>query len=365
MTSSLSKGPSMEEALRFYFIRNGYYTLRAVPFVYRGFDVTNIDIWLYDRPSAVSRQRIIVDAKNRKTPQALERIFWTLGLSAALGVEQAIVATTDKRPAVFEFGKSKNVVVFDGAFCARLLANPEILRQRLSEEEFTKLIDSYALGKLSGNWKERMTASKAMILDGLDYNAVNRWLGEAKFFAEQTLLVPTYKEVGCRILYLLVSFVAIAMDFLMKDLAFAEAGVKLAAVNNGLRYGTEGEEGTQRVVNLAVGLVEQYATGQRGIGQRIKSALAKDLDSIKTGMLAEYLARQNVTQDLFATAKALESAAYARRFTALDELPATGRALIGVLLDFWEVDRVRFYGNLPAAEPANADGDQSETATKS
>src|SRR5262245_50281468 len=117
MTPSPRKGPSMEEALRYYFIRNGYYTLRSVPFIYREFDVTDVDIWLYERPSAVSRQRIIVDAKNRKTPQAIERIFWTLGLRVALGVEQAIVATTERRPAVAEFGKLKGLVVLDGAFC--------------------------------------------------------------------------------------------------------------------------------------------------------------------------------------------------------------------------------------------------------
>lgn len=54
MSEGLPKGYQMEELLRRYFIRSGYFTVRGVPFVYEGFEVTDIDIWLYDRPSSVS-----------------------------------------------------------------------------------------------------------------------------------------------------------------------------------------------------------------------------------------------------------------------------------------------------------------------
>ena len=73
---AINKGFVMEELLRNYFLRAGYYAVRGVPFVYQEFDVTDIDIWLYGRMSAVSREITIVDAKNKKTPQAIERIFW-------------------------------------------------------------------------------------------------------------------------------------------------------------------------------------------------------------------------------------------------------------------------------------------------
>jgi len=362
--TALSKGPSMEEALRFYFIRNGYYTLRSVPFIYRGFDVTDVDIWLYERPSAVSRQRIIVDAKNRKTPQAIERIFWTIGLRTAIAVEQAIVATTDKRPAVGEFGKLKGIVVLDGNFCARLQANHEILATRFSEEEFSLLIENFSLGKLAGNWRERLRASKAIILDGFDYNAVNRWLEEGKFFAEQTLTTPIHKETSCRILYLIVSFIALAIDFLMKDLAFAEPATKQALMNRGFRYGTEGEEGTQRVVNLAIGLVEQYAE-KRGVGQRIRSALAQDLNALRTDALAEFFVRQSVAQELFATAKELESAAYGRAFSVPEALSASARSVLSVLLDFWEIDRVKFHENFTGGQHTSVPSRQIQGGNRS
>ena len=40
----LLKGPRMEELLRSYFIKAGYYVARGVPFIYEGFDVTDIDL---------------------------------------------------------------------------------------------------------------------------------------------------------------------------------------------------------------------------------------------------------------------------------------------------------------------------------
>lgn len=67
----LTKGPRMEELLRSYFLKTGYYVVRGVPFIYEGFDVTDIDLWLYSRTSSVSREVALVDAKNKKTRKRL------------------------------------------------------------------------------------------------------------------------------------------------------------------------------------------------------------------------------------------------------------------------------------------------------
>ena len=98
----LLKGPRMEELLRSYFLKAGYYVVRGVPFIYEGFDVTDIDLWLYSRTSSVSREITLVDAKNKKTPQAIERIFWVQGLRIATKATNAVVATTEKRQEVKE-----------------------------------------------------------------------------------------------------------------------------------------------------------------------------------------------------------------------------------------------------------------------
>jgi hypothetical protein len=339
MTDALPKGYQMEELLRRYFIRSGYFTVRGVPFVYEGFEVTDIDIWLYDRPSPVSRHRIIVDTKNKNTPKAIERIFWTKGLKEVLGVDQAIVATTDKRAAVSDFGREQDVLILDGSFLNRLGKSSEPFEKRLTEEQFIELLGTYRPTKEGGDWKGRYKGAKRPLARDLGYNAINGWLIEARFFAEQAHLVITHREIAIRMLYMFISFIAIAFDFMMKDLAFAESPAKLAALNDGLRHGSQGAAGTKRVLELATGLIEQYAPEQRTLAPRIRERLSKELDAIPTKVLAEYFAKQGVSHDLFTIAKELEAAAYNAAFVSPQALTPATKGIIGVLLDFWEMDR--------------------------
>lgn len=111
-----TKGNKAEESLRLYFLDAGYYVVRGVPYKYKDFDITDIDLFLYGRASALSRERNIVDIKNKKTPQAVERIFWTKGLQKSLNMDHAIVATTETNPAVLAYGKENDVIVLDGKF---------------------------------------------------------------------------------------------------------------------------------------------------------------------------------------------------------------------------------------------------------
>jgi len=61
MIKKINKGFAMEERLRIYFLQSGYYVARGIPFKYKKFDITDIDIWLYNRTSSVSREIAIVD----------------------------------------------------------------------------------------------------------------------------------------------------------------------------------------------------------------------------------------------------------------------------------------------------------------
>lgn len=353
MTGALQKGYRTEELLRRYFIRSGYFTVRGVPFVYEGFDITDIDVWLYDRPSSVSRHRIIIDAKNRSTPKVIERIFWTKGLQQVLGVEQAIVATTDKRPAISDFGREQDVLILDGAFLDKLQKSSEAFEDRLTEEQLIDLLGTYRPTKDGGDWRGIFKTVKQPLARGLGYNAINRWLIDAKYFAEQFLLVKTHKEVTLRMLYLLTSFIGIAFDFVMKDLAFCEPAAKLAALNDGLRHGSQGPTGTKQLLDLATGLIEQYVPEHRMLAPRIKERLGKELESIPTRLLADYFVKQSVSQDLFSIAKELEGAAYSNAFVAPSSLGPMAKGMLGVLLDFWELDRKSFL--LVPSTPENSE----------
>ena|SRR5262249_30509384 len=97
------KGFDLEEALKAYFWRAGYFVVRAVPFRLNGDDVTDIDLWVYERPAALTRRRLIVDAKNRRSSRVSERIISASGLRVALtdsllegtGFEPGVPPTTE------------------------------------------------------------------------------------------------------------------------------------------------------------------------------------------------------------------------------------------------------------------------------
>lgn len=197
----LGKGHIAEELLRAYFSKAGYYAIRGVPFSYEGFDVTDIDLWLYSRASSVSREITIVDAKNKKTPQAIERIFWVHGLKSATKATNAIIATTDKRPEVKAFGKELDIVVLDGSFLARLGSRDGLDPLRLSDEELSSSLESYSLGKFDGNWKGKISFCKSLLSKGLTFDNCNEWLNQGKFFAENAASNLQQRENALRCLY--------------------------------------------------------------------------------------------------------------------------------------------------------------------
>lgn len=218
---SSGKGYMMEEILRNYFLKAGYFVVRGVPFSYEGFDVTDIDLWLYSRTSSVSREITIVDIKNKKTPQAIERIFWVKGLQKAVKASSAIVATTEKRQSVKNFGKEVGVLVLDGTFLDKL-ANAELNKNRITEDDFFSKIDNYSLGKLDGDWKGRIRFCKSLFSKQLSFDTCNELLINAHFFVEQVFVKKTQREIALRCLYLLISYLIVAIDFTLKELSFLE-----------------------------------------------------------------------------------------------------------------------------------------------
>src|SRR5262249_5063423 len=151
-------------------------------------DITDVDLWLYLRPSPLTRERVNVDAKNRSTPKAMERILWARGLQAILGLESCIVATTDHRPIVKEFGHRHGVLVLDGTFLGRLSARKNGADGgRLSEEELVGLLGSSRDDKLLGNWRERLSVARGRLVTQLEFDGCNGWLEDVRYFLEQMI----------------------------------------------------------------------------------------------------------------------------------------------------------------------------------
>src|ERR1700722_15461469 len=131
-----ARGLVLEELLRAYFLRAGFFVIRGVPFLYDDEDLTDIDLYLYERPSGAARRIQVVDIKYKQKPKAVERIFWTRGLIEALRVDGAYVATTDKRSLVRKLAEKVGLAIIDGADLERIRESPNVLfPERITDEE--------------------------------------------------------------------------------------------------------------------------------------------------------------------------------------------------------------------------------------
>ncbi|WP_296275366.1 hypothetical protein [Pseudomonas sp. UBA7530] len=339
---NLNKGFGIEELLRAYFLKAGYYVVRGVPFTYEGFDVTDIDIWLYSRASSVSREITIVDSKNKKTPQAIERIFWIKGLKEATGSTKAIVATTDKRQEVKDFGKKLDIVVLDGSFLSRL-GDPKARNpSRLSDEEFFEGLNKYSLGKYDGDWKGRIRNCKSLLARGLSFDNCNEWLNQARFFAESAISNEPQQENALRCLYLVCSFVALAVDYLLKDLSFFEQPERCAMLEEGFIYGSRGKAGLDKVLDVAMGLLREHVPGNEVAARQVKSSVNLQLKEIQADILSNYFSRPDVARGLFAVAKEFEQLAMQREFSSHQTSSVELKSMLLCLMDFWSIDRTVF-----------------------
>ncbi|OHT43646.1 hypothetical protein [Flavobacterium tructae] len=339
---TLSKGYQMEELLRNYFLKSGYYVLRGVPFVYEGFDVTDIDLWLYSRTSSVSREVTIVDSKNKKTPQAIERIFWVQGLRIATKATSAIVATTERRPEVKDFGRELGIVVLDGQFLQKLFTSESGKSDRISDEDFEGKINEYALNKLDGNWKGRVKHSKSLLATSLSFDSCNEWLMHAKFFAEQSITKENQRETALRCLYLICSFIAIGLDYCMKEISFQEPSERSKLIKEGFTYGSKGNIGIKKILNVAMGLVEEHTKDGSVIARQVKSNVEKQLATLNTSTLGEYFAKNEVARTLFIVAREFEQIAMAKEFKGHTDASVELRSMLFCLVDFWGFDRSNF-----------------------
>lgn len=340
--AQLSKGYKMEELLRNYFLKSGYYVMRGIPFVYEGFDVTDIDLWLYSRTSSVSREITLVDSKNKKTPQAIERIFWVHGLKTATKATNAIVATTERRAEVKDFGRELGIVVLDGNFLQKLSSSEAIINDRISDEEFLGKINEYSLNKLDGDWKGRIKHSKSLLSSPLSFDSCNEWMIHAKFFAEQSITKENQKEIALRCLYLVCSLIAITIDYYMKEISFQDPAERSKTIKEGFTYGSRGSLGIKKILNLAMGLVEENTKDGASIARQVRNNVESQLAKLNTAILGEYFSKNEVSKSLFSVAKEFEQLAMNREFRHHGVASVELRSMLYCLIDYWEFDRAMF-----------------------
>ncbi len=340
MKKPLSKGPAAEEALRNYFLKIGYFVSRGCKFRFNQNDVTDIDLWLYGRSSPLSRERINVDIKNKKTPQALERIFWAKGVQAVLDLDGCIVVTNDLRTDVRQFGQQHQVKVFDGQFLKRLVNSDRSHLDRITEEQFFSELEHSSLGKLGGDWKGRYEISKSRVLDSLTFDGCNAWLNDIDYFLGQIDSSPSHAMSARRMVYSSAAYFLISIDFILREQVVVDQGQRRILLDNGFRYGTAGKTFTEKVGKMAAALVGAVVP-QQGAPESIERELIQQAAEIEAEILADYFSNSATQSSLFKIACELEAAAFANQVPLPSMMTSSAQSFFGVLSDFFGLDRKR------------------------
>lgn len=329
---SLFKGELIEEKLRLYFLNNGYYVVRDVKYNFKDQEITDIDLFLYGRISSLSRERINVEIKNKKTPKAFERILWAKGLQGLLQFEKCVVATTDKRELIRQYGKKHNTIILDGNFLQRLSYD---LGDRLTEEEFLNpLNDVKSFNQYKNqSWRSVCEMSKSRLLDELDFSGFNSTLITIKYFLSKCFDAQK-KYIALRCAYIILSYALIIMDYIMKDIAFLELQERKQYLNNGIKYGNLGEDGVNATIDLAIKLSKSNVSTY---------TIKKSLESNEIELLKEFFSKQEISRILFSSAINFEKVAFNKTLLSPNSLDSNSKSILAILLDFFKINRKSFF----------------------
>jgi hypothetical protein len=359
------KGALLEEMVRAYFAKQGFFALRSVPLRYGQHDVTDVDIWLYARQSATIRSRAVVDVKNKKSPRALERILWTKGLQTLTNADRAIVVTTDSGSHIARFGHEQKVTVITKVFLDRLQKTLS-LEDRISLEEFFGQVKRYAAQKTDGDWVHRLEDAKSGLISLPGFQAFNRATTAFSFYAQRIESRPHYAEQALRCALLCASIACIGLDSALERVVFEELTDRYRAIADGATYGDSGDRRVQKSIDDVLALIEESMENGRVVARQAKEHLQRRFGAVRADIVAEYFSREHNSAQLVPVARELEAAAHQRSAPQVSSLSADARALLGVLSDFTQIRRQTIIGpsqTPPPSKPSVPDNDTGRKGT--
>jgi len=335
----LAKGELAEEALKAYFVTLGYFVVRSVPFNYSGYDVTDVDLWLYMKSSPLNRDRTCVDIKRKKTPQAIERVFWTKGLREVLGVERAIVVTTDNRKETREFGSKHNVIVLHGEFLQRIINIFSKTTLRIIEEKLIAELKIPCVMDKNVLWPSFYKGAKATLLVGLNFNGCNQLLSKIRLIIEEYMASNKTSVAMVRLLYVVTAYFLIALDYTTRLISHLDLDSRRTGLAEGFRYGDAGRQRTDEIVDTALKLLVDTSSADIFSSAKIKAEVENQLSQYPADVLAEYVAKSETLNQLFTLGRAFEGLAYELKPPMPDQCPAELKTILGLLCDFFKIDR--------------------------
>ena len=344
--NQINKGVVLEELMRAFFLRAGFFVVRGVPYRYKDEDLTDIDLWMYERPNGCTRRLQICDIKYKRRPKAVERMFWTHGVAAALGVDSAHVVTTDKRPYLRSIARTLNIHLIDGNDVNRIKASRNIgLSNRLHDEALNaevRAVDFDLKGQDLQTERKNLLSSLTV---GFGTKSIVTALGSfarlAKFSVNSHPDSRTARASG-RLAYLAAAIACASLDYLSREAAFGTSNQKRDLITDAVRKGILNEDTGKLALDLAMNLIEQFVPAGASVSLGIEARLTDELSKIPAEIISDQAVVLVESNELFKTSCEFEMSCYAKELPTFDRLSRPCKSMLGSLLDFGEIPRRDF-----------------------
>ncbi len=284
------KGLVAEEALRNYFRNTGYFAVRGISLRYKRYEVSGVDLWLYLKTTSLTAERACVDIKRKQTPQAMERVLWTKGLKEILGIDHAIVVTSDNRIETREFGMAHGITVLQGEFLQRIVAT-NISNDRLSEEDLYSLLEQPCVINSKINWRRWFIGLKSRLLDSLNFDGCNKYINASKLLLNEYLATNKSSDVSVRLFYLSLAYFLISLDYATRSIVQLDIKARSSILTDGFRYGESGKQRTEEIVRMALQLLGDAGKSDIFSQTALQNEFDKQLSEYRVEILGEYFAK--------------------------------------------------------------------------
>lgn len=337
------KGSDLEELVRAYYARQGFFALRSVSLRFEDEEVTDIDVWCYGRQSASVRTRTLIDVKDKRSPKAYERILWARGMQLALGCDRAVVATTDSTQKVSRFAQQQKVSLLSKNFLDRLKNRIDVSK-RLTFEQFLDTVRSYPNQKQDGDWIRQIADAKSAVISLPGYPAFNKSITIFRFFADRVQTRPQHREQALRCAYFAAGLACIALDVALEQSLYEESASRYRAILAGVTYGDSGDAKTQKSVENVLSVIAESMENGRMVAHQAKEALDMLFENIRADIIAEYFAKEHNASTLFTVARELDDHAFSTDPLAAQVLSIEAKSILGLYADFAEINRTLLLG---------------------
>jgi hypothetical protein len=355
------KGAGLEELVREYFARQGFFALRGVKYRFEDEEVTDIDAWLYGRQSASVRTRTIVDVQDKRSPKAFERILWARGIQLALGCDRAIVATTDGGAKIIGFAHQQKVGLLTKDFLRRLQGKLGT-GDRLTLEEFIANIEIYKNQKQDGDWLRHIADAKSALISLQGYPAFNKAMSSFRFFSGRAESRPHHKEQALRCAYLSAALACIALDSALERVVYQDQEARYRAIADGVTYGDTGDARVQGSIKTVLEVIANGMPNGRVISRQATDALGKMFESVRADIIAEHFTKEHNAGVLVAVAKELDERAHSADRTNIQTLSIDAKSVLGVFADFVQANRAALLNDSTSAAAVAKSEDEGQGA---